>query len=103
MFLALPFLFLQVCSTYFFYFLPVNSPDTAPERSDVRSQALDILVALSMDARTDYLQVMATKSLTRLLGDNDSETRQLREHLFVLRHTYNLIIEYTNDAQDPAM
>lgn len=68
----------------------------------MRSQALDILVALSMDARTDYLQDMASKTLTKLVGgDNDSETRQLREHLYVLHHTYNLIIKYTSDNQDP--
>lgn len=67
----------------------------------MHTQALDILVALSMDARTDYLQDMINKALTKLLGDNDSETRQLREHLFILHHMYNLIIEYTNDIQDP--
>lgn len=67
----------------------------------MHTQALDILIALSMDARTDYLQDMTNKALTKLLGDNDSETRQLREHLFVLHHMYNLIIEYTNDIQDP--
>ncbi|XP_076674868.1 E3 ubiquitin-protein ligase-like protein poe isoform X2 [Andrena cerasifolii] len=78
------------------------TPATASENSDVRSQALDILVALSMDARTDYLQDMASKTLTKLVGgDNDNETRQLREHLYVLHHTYNLIIEYTSDNQDP--
>lgn len=54
-----------------------------------------------MDARTDYLQDMTNKAMTKLLGDNDSEARQLREHLFVLHHTYNLIIEYTNDTQNP--
>lgn len=77
------------------------SPSTAPENSEIRSQALNILVALSMDARTDYLQDMTNKALTKLLGDTDNEARQLREHLFILRDTYNLIIEYTNDSQDP--
>nr|XP_012152236.1 PREDICTED: protein purity of essence isoform X3 [Megachile rotundata] len=77
------------------------TPTTAPENSDIRSQALNILVALSMDARTDYLQNMTNKALTKLLGDSENESRQLREHLFILRDTYNLIIEYTNDTQDP--
>ncbi|XP_033353689.1 E3 ubiquitin-protein ligase UBR4 isoform X5 [Bombus vosnesenskii] len=77
------------------------TPTTAPENTDVHNQALDILIALSMDARTDYLQDMTNKALTKLLGDSDSEARQLREHLFVLHRTYNLIIEYTNDTQDP--
>ena len=79
----------------------VCSPATAPENTDVHNQALDILIALSMDARTDYLQDMTNKALTKLLGDSDSEARQLREHLFVLHRTYNLIIEYTSDVQEP--
>lgn len=58
---------------------------------------MNILIALTMDARTDYLRDMATSTLTKLLGqDNDNEARHLREHLFVLNHTYNLIIEYTD-------
>ncbi|XP_025161061.1 protein purity of essence isoform X3 [Harpegnathos saltator] len=71
---------------------------TVPEQqSDIHSQAVNILVSLSMDARTDYLRDMATNTLTKLLGqDNDNEARHLREHLFVLNHTYNLIIEYTD-------
>ncbi|XP_018403962.1 PREDICTED: protein purity of essence [Cyphomyrmex costatus] len=73
---------------------------TAPEpQSDIHSQAVDILISLSMDARTDYLREMATSTLTKLLGqDNDNEARLLREHLFVLNHTYNLIIEYTDNT-----
>ncbi|KYM85360.1 E3 ubiquitin-protein ligase UBR4 [Atta colombica] len=73
---------------------------TAPEpQSDIHSQAVDILISLSMDARTDYLREMATNTLTKLLGqDNDNEARVLREHLFVLNHTYNLIIEYTDNT-----
>lgn len=76
------------------------TPTTVPEQqSDIHSQAVDILVSLSMDARTDYLREMATNTLTKLLGqDNDNEARHLREHLFVLNHTYNLIIEYTDNA-----
>ncbi|KAG5320052.1 POE protein, partial [Acromyrmex heyeri] len=76
------------------------TPATAPEpQSDIHSQAVDILISLSMDARTDYLREMATNTLTKLLGqDNDNEARILREHLFVLNHTYNLIIEYTDNT-----
>jgi len=47
---------------------------------------------------------MATNTLTKLLGqDNDNEARLLREHLFVLNHTYNLIIEYTMDNTDESI
>lgn len=57
---------------------------------------------MSMDARTDYLRDMATNTLTKLLGkDNDNEARHLREHLLVLNHTYNLIIEYTDATNGP--
>ncbi|XP_015606097.1 protein purity of essence isoform X2 [Cephus cinctus] len=73
---------------------------TAPEQSDIRTQAIDILVSLTMDARTEYLQEMAFKTLGKLLGDAESEARQLREHLFVLNHTYNLIMEYAINDED---
>lgn len=76
-------------------------PVTVPKNSDLHFQALDILIALYMDSRTDYLQVMASKTLTKLLGDSDNEMRQLREHLYILHQTYNLIIEYTSDVQEP--
>ncbi|KAK2587955.1 hypothetical protein KPH14_004040 [Odynerus spinipes] len=76
------------------------TPTTVPEQSDVHTQAVDILVSLSMDTRMEYLQEMSGKILTKLIGDNDSEARQLREHLFVLNHTYNLIVEYTNNTDD---
>ncbi|XP_066587252.1 E3 ubiquitin-protein ligase UBR4 [Prorops nasuta] len=76
------------------------TPTTVPEQSDFRAQALDILVPLSMDARTDYLQELASKTLTKLLGENDNETRQLREHTLVLNHTYNLIVEYVSNADE---
>ncbi|XP_035739496.1 protein purity of essence-like isoform X1 [Vespa mandarinia] len=76
------------------------TPTTVPEQSDVHTQAVDILISLSMDARMEYLQEMSGKILTKLIGDNDSEARQLREHLFVLNHTYNLIIEYTNNTDE---
>ncbi|KAL0119215.1 hypothetical protein PUN28_009656 [Cardiocondyla obscurior] len=76
------------------------SPATTPEpQSNVHSQAVDILISISMDARTDYLREMAVNTLTKILGqDNDNEERVLREHLFVLNHTYNLIIEYTDNT-----
>ncbi|XP_014478762.1 PREDICTED: protein purity of essence isoform X5 [Dinoponera quadriceps] len=76
---------------------------TVPEQqSDIHSQAVNILISLSMDARTDYVRDMATSTLIKLLGqDNDNEARHLREHLFVLNHTYNLIIEYTDTTNGP--
>ncbi|XP_032676900.1 protein purity of essence isoform X4 [Odontomachus brunneus] len=76
------------------YITAAASPE---QQSDIHSQAVNILISISMDARTDYLRDMATNTLTKLLGqDNDNEARHLREHLFVLNHTYNLIIDYTD-------
>lgn len=71
-----------------------------PESSEIRSRAMDILISLTMDARTEYLQEAASQTLGRLVGDFESEARQLCEHLFVLHHTYNLIIDYTSSTED---
>ncbi|XP_046612558.1 E3 ubiquitin-protein ligase UBR4 isoform X2 [Neodiprion virginianus] len=71
-----------------------------PESSEIRSRAMDILISLTMDVRTEYLQEAASQTLGRLIGDCENEARQLREHLFVLNHTYNLIVEYTSSTQD---
>lgn len=75
------------------------NPTVAPENSDIRAQAIDVLIPLSVDSRTDYLHEMANKTLGKLLGDVESEAWQLKQHLFVLHHTYNLIVEYTNNTE----
>lgn len=77
-----------------------NSSASSPEQlSDIHSQATDILLSLSMDIRTDYVHDKTRNTLTKLLGpDNDNEILHLREYLFVLNHTYNIIIEYTDNT-----
>jgi E3 ubiquitin-protein ligase UBR4 len=78
------------------YIVPATASD---QQSDLHAQAVDILISLSLDARTDYLREMATNTLAKLLRpDNDSEAQHLREHMFVLNFTYNLIIEYTDNT-----
>ncbi|CAD6222096.1 GSCOCG00011717001-RA-CDS, partial [Cotesia congregata] len=77
------------------YITPIN----VPENSEIYNQTIDILIALIMDARTDYLQDMASKILTKLLGPIESESRKLKEYLFVLNHTYNVIIDYTKHEE----
>ena len=76
------------------------TPTTAPENSDIRAQAIDILIPLMLDARMEYLNEHASKTLEKLLGDAESEPRQLREHLFVLNYTYNVIVDYTTNTED---
>ncbi|XP_043276539.1 protein purity of essence isoform X5 [Venturia canescens] len=82
------------------FMLEYVTPTTAPENSEIRAQAIEILIPLTMDARTDYLQELASKTLGKLIGDPESETRQLREHLFVLHYTYNVIVDYTTNTED---
>lgn len=53
-----------------------------------------------MDMRTEYFHEMASKILNVLIGEPDSESRQIQEHLFVLNHTYNLIVDYTSNSED---
>ncbi|KAK0172054.1 hypothetical protein PV328_005423 [Microctonus aethiopoides] len=76
------------------------TPVTVPENSDIRNQTIDVLIPLIMDARTDYLQEMASKTLNKLLGGPDNEVRQLREQLFALNYTYNVILEYTTNTDE---
>ncbi|XP_012287187.1 E3 ubiquitin-protein ligase UBR4 isoform X2 [Orussus abietinus] len=71
-----------------------------PEQADIIQNAIDILIPLTMDARTEYLQEMASKALGKLMNDADSETRQWHEHVFVLNHTYNVIVDYTSNSED---
>lgn len=76
------------------------NPVTAPENSEIREEAINLLIPLTMDARTDYVQEMASKTLVKILGDADSEPRQLRVYHFILSYTYNLIIDYTNNYKN---
>lgn len=79
------------------------NPITAPENSEIRAQAIDILIPLAMDARTDYLKDLTLKTLTKLFSTADSEARQLREHLYVLNYTYNVIVDYTTNTEDSSI
>ncbi|XP_011314104.1 protein purity of essence isoform X2 [Fopius arisanus] len=85
-----------------FLFEYIN-PTTAAENSEIRAQAIDILIPLTMDARTDNLHELASKTLVKLLGAVDSEARQLREHLYVLNYTYNVIVDYTTNTEDSSI
>ncbi|XP_008551349.1 E3 ubiquitin-protein ligase UBR4 isoform X1 [Microplitis demolitor] len=71
------------------------TPANVPENSEIYNQTIEILISLTVDARTDYLQDMVSKILTKLLGGIESESRKLKEYLFILNHTYNVIIDYT--------
>ncbi|XP_020299583.1 E3 ubiquitin-protein ligase UBR4 isoform X2 [Pseudomyrmex gracilis] len=78
------------------------TPATIPEQSsETHTQAVDVLIALLLDARTDYLREKVTGILDKLFDDEtagDNETRYLREHMFMINHIYNLIVEYTDNA-----
>ncbi|XP_014236597.1 protein purity of essence isoform X3 [Trichogramma pretiosum] len=76
---------------------------TCPEESEIRTKVIDLLISLTMDARFEYLSEMAQKPLNILVGDRDQEARQLRDHLNILTRTYNVIIGYTNNADEPLM
>ncbi|CAB0040844.1 unnamed protein product, partial [Trichogramma brassicae] len=80
-----------------------NNTTTCPEDSEIRTKVVDLLISLTMDARFEYLSEMAQKPLNILVGDRDQEARQLRDHLNILTRTYNVIIGYTNNADEPLM
>jgi hypothetical protein len=86
---------INVCFINFFY----NCRSTT-ENSEIRNHAVDILISLTMDMRTESFHKLASITLNSLIGEPESEARQIREHLFVLNGTYNLIVDYTSNSED---
>lgn len=77
---------------------------TGPEQTEMKNEIVDIMIPLMMDARMDFIQDLASKTVVKLLGDSENEALQLKEHLFVLGHTYSLILDYTkNNGQEEGM
>lgn len=72
--------------------------DHAPkvENTDTKNKAIEMLVSVTLDLRTEFLHSSVTKTLEKMIGDTETDEHQKRVYLRVLDHTYRLIIDYTS-------
>ncbi|XP_060527250.1 E3 ubiquitin-protein ligase UBR4 [Cylas formicarius] len=73
------------------------------ENTDTKNKAIEMLVSITCDARTEFLYNIATKALDKMIGDPETDERQKRVYMRILDHTYNLLMNYTSsvEPQDP--
>ncbi|CAH1990557.1 unnamed protein product [Acanthoscelides obtectus] len=74
--------------------------DHAPkaENTDTKNKAIEMLVSVTLDSRTEYLHDTVTKTLDKMIGDAETDEHQKRVYLRVLEHTYRLIINCTSPS-----
>ena len=74
--------------------------DHAPkiENTDTKNKAIEMLVSITLDLRTEYLHDAVSKTLDKMIGDTETDEHQKRVYLQVLHHTYRLIINHTADT-----
>ncbi|XP_056641011.1 E3 ubiquitin-protein ligase UBR4 isoform X2 [Diorhabda sublineata] len=75
-------------------FICDHAPKT--ENTDTKNKAIELLVSITLDLRTEYLNDSVTKTLDKMIGDTETDEHQKRIYLRVLDHTYRLIINYTS-------
>ncbi|XP_008200345.2 E3 ubiquitin-protein ligase UBR4 isoform X1 [Tribolium castaneum] len=70
--------------------------DHAPkiENTDTKNKAVEMLVSVTLDSRTEYLHDTVSKTLDKMIGDTETDEHQKRVYMQVLHHTYRLIINY---------
>lgn len=72
------------------------------EGIEIRTKALDLLVILSLDARTEFLHDAVQKALDKMVGPvpEITDEHEKRIDLIVLEHTYRLMVRYTTLTSD---
>lgn len=75
--------------------------DHAPkiENTDTKNKAVEMLVSVTLDSRTEYLHDTVSKTLDKMIGDTETDEHQKRVYMQVLNHTYRLIINYTGENE----
>lgn len=76
--------------------------DHAPrtENTDTKNKAIETLVCITLDLRTEFLFETVIKTLDKMIGDNDTDEHQKRVYLRVLHHIYRLIVNCTLSNND---
>lgn len=75
-------------------FICDHAPKT--ENTDTKNKAIELLVSITLDLRTEFLYDTVTKTLDKMIGDTETDEHQKRVYLRVLDHTYKLITNYTS-------
>lgn len=72
--------------------------DYAPkaENTDTKNKAIEMLVSITLDMRTEYLYDAVIKTLDKMIGDTETDEHQKRMYLRLLHHTYRLIVNCTS-------
>lgn len=74
-------------------FICLHAPKT--ENTDTKNKAIELLVLITLDLRTEFLYDNVSKTLDKMIGDAETDEHQKRVYLHVLEHTYKLITNYT--------
>lgn len=74
-------------------FICQHAPKT--ENTDTKNKAIELLVLITLDLRTEFLYDNVLKTLDKMIGDAETDEHQKRVYLHVLEHTYKLITNYT--------
>lgn len=77
-------------------FICLHAPKA--DNTETKNRAIELLVILTLDARTEFLQESVQKTLDKMIGDCETDEHQKRVYLIVLEHTYKLIVNYTSLA-----
>lgn len=75
-------------------FVCQHAPKT--ENTDTKNKAIELLVLITLDLRTEFLHDTVSKTLDKMIGDAETDEHQKRVYLHVLEHTYKLITNYTS-------
>lgn len=75
-------------------FVCQHAPKT--ENTDTKNKAIELLVLITLDLRTEFLHDTVSKTLDKMIGDVETDEHQKRVYLHVLEHTYKLITNYTS-------
>ncbi|KAF7280363.1 hypothetical protein GWI33_006135 [Rhynchophorus ferrugineus] len=70
------------------------------ENTDTKNKAIDVLMSVTTDARTEFLYNTAIKALDKMIGDNETDERLKRFYIRVLHHSYNILMQYTSMTAD---
>lgn len=77
-------------------FICQHAPKT--ENTDTKNKAIELLVLITLDLRTEFLHENVSKTLDKMIGDTETDEHQKRVYLHFLEHSYKLIINYTSSS-----
>lgn len=66
------------------------------ENTDTKNKAIELLVLITLDLRTEFLHENVSKTLDKMIGDTDTDEHQKRVYLHFLEHSYKLITNFTS-------